>query len=151
MGSGRVDHSCETQLLITIEDIARQLDDGMQTEMIILDFSKAFDTFPHQRLLAKLEYYGIRGNIKAWLTSWLTQRSQKVVANGQQSKRSVWDPYLAKDILELEKVQRRSARWVKSCYSRSTGVVTNLLNELGWVPLQRCRLNTRLIVIGGKP
>ena len=54
--------SCETQLLITIEDIAKQLDDGMQTDMIILDFSKAFDTVPHQRLLVKLEYYGIRDN-----------------------------------------------------------------------------------------
>ena len=39
---------------------------------------------------------------------------------------SVWDSYLSKDILELEKIQRRSSRWVKSCYSRTAGVVTNV-------------------------
>ena len=43
---------------------------------------------------------------------------------------SVWGLHLAKDILELEEVQRRSARWVKSCYSRSPGAVTN--NLMSW-------------------
>ena len=50
---------------------------------------------------------------------------------------SVWDPYLTKDILELEK---GTAQISTMDYSRSTGVVKNLL-ELGWVPLQRRRLN----------
>ena len=44
-------HSCETQLLITLEDLARNLDHGKQSDIILLDFAKAFDTVPHQRLL----------------------------------------------------------------------------------------------------
>ena len=311
----RKGRSCESQLLITIEDVAKQVDSGVQTDMIILDFTKAFDTVPHQRLIEKLEHYGVRGNIKAWISSWLTQRHQKVVVNGQQSKSvevlsgvpqgtvlapllfliyindighsispssklrlfaddtilyspitseqdtqtlqrdlhnlflwtskwqlsfnlkkcnviritrsispiifnytaqgvpipvvshhpylgvelssnlrwdkhiqiitkkanqtlaflrrnlgncpaevkvsvyktlirphleyasTVWDPFLVKDVLELEKIQRRAARWVKSCYQRQPGVVSNLLIELGWVCLQRRRLNARLITM----
>jgi hypothetical protein len=55
--------SCESQLGITTEDIAGNLDNNQQVDMLILDFSKAFDTVPHKRLLKKLESYGINGNI----------------------------------------------------------------------------------------
>jgi hypothetical protein len=47
----RSGHSCETQLLTTIEDISRTLDMRKQVDMMILDLSKAFDTVPHRRLL----------------------------------------------------------------------------------------------------
>ena len=42
-------HSCETQLLITLEDLARNLNNGKQSDIILLDFAKAssFDTVPH--------------------------------------------------------------------------------------------------------
>ena len=53
--------SCETQLICTVEEIARSLDKGEQTDLIIMDFSKAFDSVPHRRLLMKLRYYSIRG------------------------------------------------------------------------------------------
>ena len=56
----RQQHSPETQLIITIEEIARALDNQHQIDMLILDFSKAFDTVPHQRLLGKIDHYGIR-------------------------------------------------------------------------------------------
>ena len=56
-------HSCETQLLITLEDLARNLDHGKQSDIIFLDFAKAFDTIPHQRLLLKLRHYFIQGTI----------------------------------------------------------------------------------------
>jgi hypothetical protein len=39
--------------------------------MLILDFSKAFDTMPHQRLINKMEHYGIKGNIHTWVSSLL--------------------------------------------------------------------------------
>ena len=54
-------HSCETQLLITLEDLARNLDHGKQSDIILLDFAKTFDTVPHQRLLLKLRHYGMQG------------------------------------------------------------------------------------------
>ena len=50
-----------------------------------MDFSKAFDSVPHQRLLMKLRYYGIRGILNTWLTQWLTCRSQSVVVDGYNS------------------------------------------------------------------
>ena len=53
--------SCKTQQITTIEEIAKALDYGKQTDLTIMDFSKAFDVVPHQRLINKLDYYGIRG------------------------------------------------------------------------------------------
>ena len=59
--SGR---SCEIQLVQFIHDLYENLDgahnrDHKQTDLIIMDFAKAFDTVPHRRLVYKLEYYGI--------------------------------------------------------------------------------------------
>jgi len=53
--------SCETQLILTIDDLSRSLDNSEQVDAILLDFSKAFDKVPHLHLLYKLDYYGIRG------------------------------------------------------------------------------------------
>ena len=39
-----------------------------QTDVIIMDFTKAFDKVPHRRLLYKLDYYGIRGSTHKWIT-----------------------------------------------------------------------------------
>ena len=50
-----------------------------------MDFSKAFDVVSHQQLINKLDYYGIRGNHKVWLTKWLTCREQNVVVEGVSS------------------------------------------------------------------
>ena len=50
-----------------------------------MDFSKAFDVVSHQQLIDKLDYYGICGNRKVWLTNWLTCREQTVVVGGVSS------------------------------------------------------------------
>jgi hypothetical protein len=67
----RKHRSYETQLVNTIETVARSLDKKEQVDMLILDFSKAFDTVPHQRLINKMEHYGIKGNIHTWVSSLL--------------------------------------------------------------------------------
>ena len=54
--------SCESQLIITIDALAKSLAKEEQVDVILLDFSKAFDKVPHHRLLHKLDYYGVRGN-----------------------------------------------------------------------------------------
>ena len=77
--------SCETQLVTMIEEVAKSLDKGKQSNLIIMDFSKAFDIVPHQRLIHKLDFYGIRGNLKNWLVKWLTCREQSVVVDGVSS------------------------------------------------------------------
>ena len=82
----RSNHSCASQLLITVEDLARNLDRGLQTDVLILDFQKAFDTVPHQRLIRKLDFYGIRGTILTWITKWLSARTQQVVVDGEASE-----------------------------------------------------------------
>ena len=83
--SGR---SCCTQLLGVIDDWSRGLDEGLSTDVIYLDYRKAFDSVPHQRLLVKLKAYGIDGNILKWIENFLTGRSQKVVINGECSDKA---------------------------------------------------------------
>jgi len=56
---------CESQLILTIQDLARGLDDRSQMDAILLDFSKAFYKVPHQRLLCKLNHYGVRGQARS--------------------------------------------------------------------------------------
>ena len=53
--------------------------------MIVLDFSKAFDKVPHQRLMTKLWNYGIQGSTYAWIKSFLLGWSQRVVVDGETS------------------------------------------------------------------
>ena len=74
-------HSCETQLLTTVEDLSHRLDKRKTIDLLILDFSKAFDTVPHRRLLLRLKHYGITGKIE----SWLCDRQQRVVLDGAAS------------------------------------------------------------------
>jgi hypothetical protein len=49
--------------LTTINDFLQEHDKGQQVDIAILDFSKAFDTVPHDKLLHKLEQYGIKVSI----------------------------------------------------------------------------------------
>ena len=77
--------SCETQLLLTIQDLARTTDYKGQTDVILLDFAKAFDKVPHHRLLHKLKHYGIDGNINRWVKAFLENRTQQVILDGTTS------------------------------------------------------------------
>ena len=76
--SGRL---CEIQLLNTIDDLAKNLDDRKQTDAILLDFSKAFNKVPHHHLCLKLSHYGIHGVTPFWIENFLTGRSQQVIVN----------------------------------------------------------------------
>ena len=75
-----------TNLLIALNDWTSSLDGGTGTDVIYLDFQKAFDTVPHCRLLKKLDAYGIKGNLLLWIKSFLTNRPQQVILNGSASK-----------------------------------------------------------------
>ena len=78
-------HSCVTQVVTLTEDIIFALDQHKQIDLILLDFSKAFDTVPHQRLLTKLRCYGITGSTYNWIQTWLTCHSQCVVLDSESS------------------------------------------------------------------
>ena len=81
----RSKHSTESQLIITTQDLAQSLNKKLQVDMIILDFSKAFDTVPHNRLLNKLDRYGIRNKTHTWISNFLKYRKQRVVIGGEHS------------------------------------------------------------------
>ena len=74
--------SCETQLIMTVDDLAWGLNEKQQVDAVLLDFDKV----PHQRLLLKLEHYGVRGNgLLKWVESFLSARTQEVVIDGTKS------------------------------------------------------------------
>ena len=77
--------SCLTNLLETFEDWTKAVDQGYGVDVIYLDYTKAFDSVPHCRLVSKLKAYGIHGNLLLWLTSFLSNRFQSVVVNGCHS------------------------------------------------------------------
>ena len=61
------------------------LEDGESVDVIYTDFSKAFDSVPHQRLLQKMNTLGIRGNTFAWVKAFLSNRKQCVRVDGSFS------------------------------------------------------------------
>ena len=83
--------SCETQLLETLDDIIKRAANNKQIDIILLDFSKAFDKVPHRRLLNKLNYYGIRSNTLQWIYSFLHDRKQLVLLEGVKSSTATVD------------------------------------------------------------
>jgi len=78
-------HSCVTQLLNVMEDWTNIIDSGALVDIIYLDFQKAFDHIPHNRLLSKVKSYGIEGNLLKWIHNFLTNRKQQVNVRGSYS------------------------------------------------------------------
>ena len=78
----RSGHSCQTQLLEVVHHWAQTLERRSSSHIVFLDFSKAFDTVPHERLLMKLDDIGVRGELLSWLRSFLMKRRQRVMAKG---------------------------------------------------------------------
>ena len=77
--------SCETQLLEFYHDLCSNCYEGHQTDALVMDFSKAFDKVGHKRLLEKVTRYGITGATRRWIETFLADRKQRVVLEGQQS------------------------------------------------------------------
>ena len=75
-----------TQLLVTINDWLSDLDNNIPVDACYMDFRKAFDAVPHQRLINKLIGYNISGPILNWITSFLTNRKQYVKINNSMSE-----------------------------------------------------------------
>ena len=88
----RKNRSSETQLITVINDWAKILDAGGQVDTFILDFKKVFHTPLHELLKCKLYRYGISGNTLVWIDSFLCNRQQRVVVNGEKSQ---WAPVLS--------------------------------------------------------
>ena len=81
----REKRSCETQIIQLVEDLGRQLTLGKQTDLVLLDFSKAFNKVNHLKLLYKLACFGIKGNTLKWIQSFLIGRTRTVALDGESS------------------------------------------------------------------
>ena len=66
--------SCLTNWLCFFEEITKWVDEGSPVDIIYLDFLKAFDKVPHQRLILNLKSHGIGIRIINWIEQWLTDR-----------------------------------------------------------------------------
>ncbi len=84
----RKKRSCISQLLRVMENFTKLIDEGQSFDTVYLDFRKAFDTVPHERLLTKLESYGITGPILQWVRAFLSGRSQYVRVGDKYSSTS---------------------------------------------------------------
>ena len=81
----RNNRSCLTNLLEFYNYVFSNYDERIPSDIIYLDFKKAFDTVPHKRLLIKLKAHGIGEQLCSWIEDWLTNRKQRVVINGEDS------------------------------------------------------------------
>ena len=77
--------SCLTNILCFLEEITKWVDDGSPVNVVYLDFQKAFDKVPHQRLLLKLKAHDICNDVFNWIEKWLTHRRQRVIVDGEIS------------------------------------------------------------------
>ena len=78
-----------TQLLLSLNAWVKALDDKRNIDAAYLDFSKAFDTVSHKKLLLKLHAYGIRNNVYRWISDFLSERTQRVKISDTYS---IWKP-----------------------------------------------------------
>lgn len=81
----RTKRSCESQLLQFYQELASNFEKRHQTDIIIMDFAKAFDKVSHRHLLYKLKFYGINDQITNWISSFLCFRTQYVTVCGSKS------------------------------------------------------------------
>ena len=82
----RPHRSCLTQLLVHIDNILERVGNECNVDVVYLDFSKAFDKVDHKLLLQKLQKIGIQGKIYEWIRSFLNNRKQRVIVDGEASE-----------------------------------------------------------------
>ena len=78
----RPEHSTQLQLTYLTHNLYKTLDSGREFTAVYLDISKYFDKIWHTGLIDKCKIdFGLTGTLLTWLTSYLTNRTQKVVIN----------------------------------------------------------------------
>ena len=78
-------HSTLQQLLVFLRDIYNSFTHNTPTDVLYLDFKKAFDSVSHNELLFKLWRFGITGNLWKWFKAYLSHRHQCVSLNNSTS------------------------------------------------------------------
>jgi len=135
--------SCTTQLLECLNDWTSMWDLGLQTDIVYLDFSKAFDSVPFKRLQYKLKYYGVAGHIGDWIEHFLSGRRQRVLLrNGTSCWNTVLSGVPQGSILgpilfllyvnELPKIVHNTAKM----FADDTKIYSSIIDELDCDKLQ---------------
>ena len=75
----------ESQIISLIHQLCSNNDKNIQTDLIIMDFAKAFDKVPHNRLLYKLKFFGVSDQAANWIKSFLSNRTQTVMLENHSS------------------------------------------------------------------
>ena len=101
----RPGYSCESQVITIVQNIADSLDEGVVIDAIIIDFSKAFDLVPHDRVLTKLAALGVDSRVVVWVREFLVGRTQRVRVGRQLSKEG-----------KVTSVCRKGAFWAHYCF-----------------------------------
>ena len=84
--------STTTNILEVLNIWTEALSHGIPVDVLYLDYQKAFDSVPHQRLLKQINSFGITSKAKNWIEAFLSNRKQKVRVNGEESR---WAPVLS--------------------------------------------------------
>lgn len=117
---------------------------GNSVDVIYLDFAKAFDTVPHQRLLEKLKAHGIGGKLWNWVKSWLSGKLQRVCIKGKASdwirvvsgvpQGSVLGPLLF--LIYINDLEERIENWILK-FADDTKIFSKIQNTEDSVRLQK--------------
>ena len=124
-------HSTLDLMILTIEEIITELDTKGHAIPLYFDLGKAFDTLDTSILLTKLEKYGVRGVALNLIRSYLTDRSQYVSVNGENSEPlpvtigvpqgSILGPLLF--IIYINDIANAAEDVVIACYADDTSAV----------------------------
>ena len=92
--------SCLSNLLFFLDKVTRCIDNGDTVDAIYLDFARAFDRVPHERLMQNIKAHGIGGKILACTKGWLSERKQRVCMQAERSSwRDVWSGVPQRSVL----------------------------------------------------
>jgi hypothetical protein len=80
------DRSCASNLVEFMDKVTKAVDEGKSVDIFYLDFAKAFDKVPRQRLVKKLNAKGVHGKAVRWIKNWLSERTQTVFIRGESSR-----------------------------------------------------------------
>ena len=83
---------CMSNLITCMELWTTMIEAGDAVDVLYTDFSKAFDSVPHQRLMKKMSDIGITGSTLNWIKSFLSNRQQRVRVDNEYSE---WKPVIS--------------------------------------------------------
>nr|XP_047146125.1 uncharacterized protein LOC124818997 [Hydra vulgaris] len=106
--------NCVINLLETLDIITEAINCGKCVDVAFLDFSKAFDSVPHSRLLLKLKSFGIVGKLLQWCKAFLANRKQRVVLGLFESEWETVRSGVPQGSLDLDILFNWTKRWLIS-------------------------------------